>query len=448
MNTRKRLSIIISATFMVAGIMCAQSTTGQLNEYRRNSLATMLVYHPEDEFGSQIYQAFDSIPTPDKYDDHNLVYRVINNDSIAGVKRNGAGLIKAQYGKTLTSADVVKNAQKLEEILNQNLCGNLLVAKWFGLNIEEEDPQKWHFDTELIQSRGQYNASDIDVEVAQRTARGVAALSDAGEELLHNTFILVNDITYVTAEEKAAAAKAAMNIIGGVADILFGGSAGSDLAKMGGNIADKFTGFTVKTHSYLFQLEWNDSIAAIFYNDYYTSTFDQEKILGFLKNDSLFRVRYVAHEYEYDAKSTLKGKYDRSELIKMVCTRSMDKNIAALQLQYEDFKVKTPVYALETNPKGATTGYLAKIGLKEGISESSSFQVIQRYTDEKTNKTKYRYIATVKPKKGKIWDNRYNAVLEGDTGSELSATTFKKVSGGEILPGMLLIEGKYRKVTE
>ena len=29
-------------------------------DYRRNSLAMMLVYHPEDEFGNEIFKAFDS----------------------------------------------------------------------------------------------------------------------------------------------------------------------------------------------------------------------------------------------------------------------------------------------------------------------------------------------------------------------------------------------------
>ena len=28
-------------------------------DYRRNSLATVLVYHPEAEFGNEIYKAFD-----------------------------------------------------------------------------------------------------------------------------------------------------------------------------------------------------------------------------------------------------------------------------------------------------------------------------------------------------------------------------------------------------
>ena len=84
--------------------------------------------------------------------------------------------------------------------------------------------------------------------------------------------------------------------------------------------------------------------------------------------------------------------------------------------------------------------------MKEGITEKTKFQVVQRVEDPATGKTTYKYVATVQPVKGKIWDNRYNAVTEQGVGSELTYTTFKKKAGGEILPGMLLIEGKYRKV--
>ena len=227
-------------------------------------------------------------------------------------------------------------------------------------------------------------------------------------------------------------------------DALFGGDTGKNLASTAGAIADSFTGFKVKTHSYLYQLDWNDSIA----NIYYTATPDSAKIMAFMDDNSLFRVRYVAHEYEFDKKSTLKGQYERSELVKTICARSMDKNIVALAKQYEDFKVKTPVYSVLYNDKGHIQGYAAKIGMKEGISDKSKFQVVQRVIDTKTEKTTYKYVATVKPIKGKVWDNRYNAVIEQGQGSDLSYTTFKKTSGGEILPGMLLIEGKYRKVTE
>jgi hypothetical protein len=239
-----------------------------------------------------------------------------------------------------------------------------------------------------------------------------------------------------------------MSILGGIADAITGGSAGKEVANLAGEIADSFTGFKVKTHSYLYQLEWNDSVAAIFYQQHYTAKPNPEKIQAFLNDKSTYRLKYVAHEYEFDKKSVLKGQYSRTELVRTICARSMDKNIVALAKQYEDFKVKTPVYQVLTSGKGKIEGYAAKIGMKEGINEQSKFQVVQRIMDPETGKSTYKYVATVKPKKGAIWDNRYNAVLEQADGATLPYTTFTKTAGGEILPGMLLIEGKYRKITE
>lgn len=430
---------------VIALPLLAQSNDQALN-YRRNALATMLVFHPEDEFGINIYEAFDSLPLPDKYDDQNIGMRVIDNSQIVGVQRNDTGFYKATYGHPLTTIEIQRNAVAIENLLNKARVGQRLVSKWF--NFQGESLDEAFFDTRLIQERGQYNASDVDVAVAMQTVRGVAALSDAGEELISQTFVLVNDITYVTAEQEAEVAKATLSVLGSIVDALFGGDTGKNLASTAGAIADSFTGFKVKTHSYLYQLDWNDSIANIFYTYYYTSKPDTAKISAYLENPALFRVRYVAHEYEFDKKSTLKGQYERSELVKTICARSMDKNIVALAKQYEDFKVKTPVYSVLHNDNGKIKGYTAKIGMKEGISEKSKFQVVQRIIDPKTDKTTYKYVATVKPIKGKVWDNRYNAVVEHGAGSDLTYTTFKKTAGGEILPGMLLIEGKYRKVTE
>ena len=418
----KRTNLLLLISVLFCANIYAQEK-GVLEEYRRNSIATMMVYHSEDSFGIHIHEAFQSIPIPDKYDDHSIGWNVIFNDSITGVKRKSNGLIKAEYGKPLSKKDVEKNGKALEKVLNDAQCAKIMVAKWFGMNLADSTCNIWDgFNMDVIKQRGQYNASDVDVSAALNTSRGLAILADAGEELLNNSFILINDMTYVTAEEKAAAAKTTMKVLGGLLDAFLGGSVGRQLANAGSKIADSFTGFTVKTHSYLFQLEWNDSIANTFYDKHYvenpTCTEDSAKIVAFLQDTSLFTLKYVAHEYEYDGKSTLKGKYSREELVKTVCTQSMDKNIAALQLAYEDFKVKTPIYEIITNEKGKITGYTAKIGLKEGITEKSSFQVVQRILDPKTNRTKYRYVATLVPIKGKIWDNRYNAVLEEAPGSE------------------------------
>ena len=432
-------------TLLCACAVIAAQAQEQLS-YRRNSLATMLVYHPEDEFGPEIYKAFDSLPVPDKYDDHVISdMRVIDNSTVEGLLRGG-GYYKATYGHQLTPSELKANAQHTEDLLNDAEMAKWLVAKWFNMQGESVDDVV--FDTKLVQERGQYNANDLDVALALQTTRGVATLSDAGEELLGQTFVLVNDITYITAEQEAQAAKTAMNVIGGLFDAFTGGSAGRDIAKAGAAIADSFTGFKVKTHSYLYELVWNDSIAAIFYQFHYTDKPDAQKIQAFLDDKTTYRLRYVAHEYEFDKKSVLKGQYSRTELVRTICARSMDKNIVALGKQYEDFKVKTPVYQILSDDRGRISGYAAKIGMKEGITESSKFQVIQRVEDPKTGKTTYKYVASVKPVKGNIWDNRYNAVLEEADGATLPYTTFTKTAGGEILPGMLLVEGKYTKVTQ
>nr|MBP7965640.1 hypothetical protein [Paludibacteraceae bacterium] len=102
-----RYVVTLAVFLQVVGFTAAQ-TKGELRTYARSSLATMMVYHSEDEFGKDIFVAFDSIPTPDKYDDHNLNFRVLMNDSIKGVQRKKDGLIKAEYGKALSSRDVQK----------------------------------------------------------------------------------------------------------------------------------------------------------------------------------------------------------------------------------------------------------------------------------------------------------------------------------------------------
>jgi hypothetical protein len=152
----------ISLLFLV-GIGAQNQENGELKEYRRNSLATMMVYHSEDTFGIHIHDAFQSIPIPDKYDNHCIGWNVINNDSVSGAKHRKHGLIKAEYGKPLSKKDVRKNGKALEKLMNDAQCGKIMVAKWFGMDLADstcniEDGSNMN----LIQQRGQYNASDIE----------------------------------------------------------------------------------------------------------------------------------------------------------------------------------------------------------------------------------------------------------------------------------------------
>lgn len=398
------------------------------------------------------------IPGKTTWDDINAVYNTLSRKKQQTLANKvydkvPQGLNKAKYGSVLNANEIDVNGIAIEKLLNNNNYGQKLVARWFGLSGNTIEDATFNFN--LINDRGQYNATDIDVAIAQQRARGVNdILEDAGHELIPNTYIIVNDITYVTTEEKAQVGK----IVGGFFAALLGAAMDVASADKNGNIrtnyagqmvnavsdiADSFTGFDVRTHSYLYRLVWDTKIADKFMAEYYTETPNPEKILAFLKDTSTFKIKYVAHEYEADKKSINKQGVDRSEYIKYICSRSLDKNIASLQKSYEDFKVKTPIYEVFENDKGKKI-YTAKIGLKEGINERSTFEVVKKVINPNTNRTKYIHVATLKPVNGKVWDNRY--YMAGDRPKQkIEATHFRKTEGGEILPGMLIIEGKYKK---
>ncbi len=435
----------------------AQETTekskGELNDYLRSSLHSMMIVHPEDTFGTYIYQAFDSIPIPDKFYDHNMGFRWASNEEILGAQKEKAGLIKAATGKTLSKKDIEKNAAALEKFLNDNEVGKRMVAKWWNLQ-QPDTTQAPFFDYKLVEERGQYSKKDSEVELAKLTERGTSQLGYEGKELIGNTYLLVNDITYVSPQERQALQKTGVALGGllfGALEVAFGGdgSIAKNLTNSALQIVDGLEGFKVKTHSYLFRLQWNEEVESTFDNLHWSdaSAPNADNIAAFFADTSTYKVKYVAHEYEFDAQDVTKGQYPQSELVKMICTRSLDKNIAALQKQYEDFKVKTPIKVLY-NDRGKVVGYTAEIGMKEGITEKSEFQVVDRRFDEKTNRITYRRVARLKVQKGKLWDNRYNAVTEEAPGSDLTATTFKKVSGGEITEGMLIIEGEYKRAVD
>ena len=349
------------------------------------------------------------------------------------------GLNKAKYGKVLNKNEVEVNALALEKILNENQYAKRLVAKWF--NLQGNTAEDATFDMSTVFNRGDYSVSDIDIAKANMQANPQEVLRRLSAELVDNTYVLVNDITYVTTEEKAAAGKVAVSILGTLFNVL-GAAAGVERdivnVKAINKSLDDLTGFDVRTHSYLFQLVWDEETQGMFENNHWNN------VQAFLDDQSTYKLKYVAHAYEADKKTIGdKANVNRNEYIKYICTRSIDKNIAALQQVYEDFKVKERIIDVVQDKKKVY--YTAKIGLKEGISNRSKFQVVKAVQDPKTGKLSYRYVATLKPVKGKLWDNRY--YMAGDRPeNDLGATYFTKVVGGEILPGMIIIEGKYRKV--
>ena len=61
-------------------ILLSSNVYGQdtSTKYRRSSLYSILIRHPEKEFGKDIDTVFRIVPIPEKFDNHNLKIRAIN----------------------------------------------------------------------------------------------------------------------------------------------------------------------------------------------------------------------------------------------------------------------------------------------------------------------------------------------------------------------------------
>lgn len=409
----KKALLLLGVLFSISTESISQ--TGDLDHYHRSSLYSVLLKHPEQKFSEEIIDAFKKIPLPDKYNDHNLKITVMN-----------APVLKKMTKEELEGAykDAILN------MLNRNKVGGRLVERWF-----DRDKSTGVFNMNLIRERGFYDASILDVQQAMHSARGMAQLEDAGEELLSHTYVLVNDIRY--ADKTLQRNLQGLGVLLGGMASAFVPVAGSLLARgimeTGLRINDLVVGFKVYVTSYLFRLDWNDEIANDFYSNLWndSSNLDTGRKQLFNSQMGKYKLTYVGCTTIFSGETSLAGVEYESDMFLKVCTRSIDKAISELQKGFDEFKVYTPL--ISTEP------LCAYIGLKEGVEENSRYEVLEKTVDA-NGCFKYERAGEIKPVKGKIWDNRFMAAFEQEDGYDLQYTSFEKVSGKDFYPGMLIRE--------
>lgn len=411
---RKWFFVFLSVILLSSNVYGQDTST----KYRRSSLYSILIRHPEKEFGKDIDTVFRIVPIPEKFDNHNLKIRAIN---AAVVPKN----------KNSDSQNTIEYT--IVPFLQKNEIAKRLVSKWF--NRKEGKSGDGTFDINKIIERGLYDADFYDYQTAIRSVRGQSLLADAGEELIGQTFVIFNDIRYIDKEEETALLAAGISFAGALASQFTGGLT-SLAASYGGAATSHLTasivGFRVSITSYLYRLNWSDSVAAVFYQDYYMDEPIMEKKNAYNQEKNLFNLEYIGSHTIVSSETTLRGVNTKNDMIRKVCERAIDKNIAQLQKEYEVFRVKTPLYSIKP--------LTAKIGLKEDIDEKSRFEVLEVIEDD-NGRTRYKRVGIVRPVKYKIWDNRFMAEFEEENeGSTRTETEFEVVSGSGFYPGMLLRE--------
>lgn len=374
----------------------------KIEDYERNSLYTLMVTKPGREYEDEIKTFFTEKFVPDKFNDHNLSARTISGSRASSRK---------------------EELDNIVNYLNTNKIAHQLIAKWFNRS------EKGGFNLDLLQSRSFYNAQFKDIIKAKNSLRGVEGIGDLGTSLIDNTFIIVLDSRYTNKEEVAGIISAGIGSFLSSANINVGTSLALQATDLGVNTFGK--GYVVSTEAHLFKLFWNKEVETRFLEELWATdeTITPEKKKAF-DNADFFYIDYIGTEKSTaDVQSTnLSGK-SNSELIGRATIKSIDNVISKLQKEYDIFKTKAPIYSVDP--------ITCKIGLKEGLSKKTKFEILEKVMDDNGNISLYKVGTAKVDTKYEIWDNRYGADEENQN-QNVDVTHLKLTSGKDIQPGMLI----------
>lgn len=384
--------LLLAGTLLSFG----QPATAPDDRYERVSLCQFMVTYPHKVYCRELEHEYESLPFPNRFNNHNLGVNFIQFPSDKDSPRS-------LIDNFLTDAGV----------------GQKCVSKWFGRSKKNGG----RFSTDLLKERGHYNATLSEAAIARSMVRGAAWLADGGERLLGYTFVVVHDPVPLDAELK-------QNHIGfnktrktsGGEIHLNDSIERAEYNRQFHAGEHKRSSYEVKCNSYLYRLKWNDEIAAKFYTTYYSENPDDALRAAYDADRNLFRLEYVGV-----ISNTLNQKRERriksnEQLVKTALARVIDLNLAQLQIACPDFRVKS---TLVVGDDGKLT---SQIGLKEDVSPDTMFEVLERVEDSE-GRLSYERVGLVRPVKGQIWDNRFNAydIADGRDDAGLNATTFEPV---------------------
>jgi hypothetical protein len=445
---KKLTFTILTVALILANQAMAQKSSEDF-KYRRSSLSMILIESESFPNKEAVSASWNNYPFPDKYNQHDIETKSININSIQLTDTDllDAGFLKDTLKKPLEILKAISALKplrylneeqtmacalptekqeyqiKIDKVIKEQKLANQLVSTWFNLGDDGK------FDMSLIQDRGFYNASELEASVAKGQSRGVAALGDAGEELIKNTFVTFTKLQFIENEPAArvireAAKKSIREEMEGKPQALI------DVALAGADKVYEKTkeGYSLWSKTWLYQLNWNDSIAAVFYNDLWSNPSELDK-------SDLFNLEFVGTQYNQSLVTFKLGEQRTQEqIIDLALVRNINNAFAKLQKQNEVFKPKMPI--VSTDP------IIAQIGLKESIDAKTKFEVLEMVWDNEAGKTTWMSIGTCAvDKKAPIWDNRYNAGEETEPqkdsdGNTIIGTTLK--GSKKIQPGMLI----------
>ncbi len=393
-------ALIITITCMSQNVSSAGEKVKKnqiASEYDRNSLTYLLIDFGDNSINDLLKESFQGIKVNDKFDDNNIDKRFIKPP----VSREE--ILKSQF---LTPSVHTLVTDKIGKALVEGKYSNDVIAKWFSRKPDGA------FGVELLQERGLYNSTDADVKAASSSKLGMTKLMDSGEKLLNKSYLIVFDVSDLITKEEYY----------------------NRLDKNSKTpVKRDRNGFQTNINAYIFKIDFNDSINAVFWQQLWTDKTDpglnarREAFNGFS-----FPVKYITRlttstessQYNSGESAAPKVQKTNKELMTDLLATGMNNSILLLERNIEDFRVKTTLFA--------TRPLRAKIGFKENLKIDQRYFVYEMRQGGNGNIQAHRQ--GVIRATNNITDNR--KIATGQT----VPSVFYQVAGKRLDAGMLLQE--------
>ncbi len=375
----KKIVLFFLAFLSFMGLTAQDVKEKVPSTYDRSSLTILYVDFGSENHWQTAKLKIDSLVYSDKYDNNNIDFM----------------FIKPSFSRT--DAGYKIQEALLNELKSANV-GRKIISKWYNRQSDGT------MDMELVHQRGRFTATDADFLRAQTSKRGNAALEEFGNRLINLSYILVIDISNIKTMTEA------------------------------GYKGQK--GWQANANGYLYKMEFTEKIRDAFYETWVYD--DDSPEVKAQKNQAFSSLEFpiVAVTQKSVSISASQSEADKGvslfikqkstdQLMQELVQKSYDETIYRIEMEVEDFKVKTSLFA--------TRPLRAKIGLKEGLKTDYRFFAYEYVYNSKTGKAEPVRRGVIRAEsKSKIVDNR--KVATGD----METSKFYQVAGRKLEAGYTL----------
>lgn len=379
-----------------------------VNNYDRNSLTVIVLENEGCAYKNDLIKAMAKIEFPVKFD-NNLIDVISVKAPFARREGNVASPALSMAFNSNGSKRDIERTEKLKNLLIEQKISNKIIAKWFSKTPDNK------FSMDLIEKRGDYNATDADFNNAKDSKRGLEDLKNQGYGLINNSYILILDFGniltmdeyYNFQDEKRKALKLEPQ-------------------------QRTRNGYKTDLKSFLFKIDFNAEVEDKLFTA--VETIQEFPWIGQDKNnvfnDIKMPVEGVINIFYplLDGSQLNTGKKSKEQLFEKMVSDGFNTAIFLITKKHEAFKLKSPI---KNGTKGIFFPYVtSKIGTKEGLFTDQRFFALEKTVKSNGEmKSKIRGVVRVS---NKISDN--SKVTEGETvPSKLYQESGRKLDEGLLL---------------